>query len=116
MSAESIVDAIGEFTDRRGVLKRAGVAAMGTAMVFSGLKPSSALAHPSSTHGCNLCYNPGSCSYSCAWRWIGACHTNVGGSSHHVTTCCEGFRSGYACVGTTCSGVNCPWYGGNSPC
>ena len=116
---ESTIERVGEYTDRRGVLRRGGAAALTLAATMVGVRaaPGGAYGiHGSATHGCGLCRSAGSCSYTCAWCWWGSCHTNVGGSSHHQTQCCEGYSNFSGCTGGCTSALTCSFYGGQRPC
>jgi hypothetical protein len=114
---ERFVERLGGFTNRRRFLRRGGAAAVGAAAVLTSTNVATSSAHPSSTHGCDLCRSPSSCSYVCSWCWWGRCHTNVGGGSHHQTLCCEGYATYFPCSGgCRNSGLVCSFYGGNRGC
>jgi len=113
---ESMIKRLGAFTDRRAFLRRGSSTAVGAAAVLVGVNVSEASGHESRSHGCNLCRSPSSCNYTCAWCWWGSCHTNVGGSSHHQTQCCEGYSNYPGCTGGCTSSLACSFYGGQRGC
>ena len=95
MSLENLAESLGEKVERRGFLKRAGVAALG-AVGFAGLVPGRAAAY--ATHGCNLCQAPNACGprLQCAWCWTSNC------SGGHFYSCCEGRQEGGNCNSSAC--------------
>ncbi len=119
IEAEKIVGSVGEQADRRNLLKKAGSAAVAGALLLSGVKVSESFgygSHNSAGHGCDLCNSVSSCNYTCSWCWWGRCHTNVGGSSHHQTLCCEGYHNYPDCTGGCGGSQYCSFYGQNIAC
>ena len=118
MSAENFVEAVGHYSDRKTLIKRASATALAATMYLVGSRATPAEAG-CFQHGCNLC-DPctSSCpSISCAWCWWGTCHQNPGGSSWHRTLCCEGYRAGGSCYTANCgTGWACSYYGGTGGC
>ncbi|MEO6858288.1 MAG: hypothetical protein ABI323_06835 [Solirubrobacteraceae bacterium] len=112
MSAEIVAEKVGRFTNRRGLLGRAGAAALGSVLYLVGRPPSEAQAlcyH----YGCDTCSCETGCvGYLCSWCWWGTC------SNHRRYLCCEG----YNLSGSSCSNGNCgsQWYcsflGGSKSC
>jgi hypothetical protein len=85
MSLDKLAETVGEKTDRSGFLRRMGVATIGTAFAFLGLKVQSAAAY--TWKCCGLCQAPTSCSPVCSWCWWCCDSTN------HKWNCCEGYSS-----------------------
>lgn len=100
MSAEKIATAVGERSNRRGFLKRAGVAALGVVAGSLGFRTPTASAY--SIHNCGLCAAPNqTCHPYCSWCWT-ACDAG------RQYLCCEGYAySSGGCTGGSCGGG---WY------
>jgi hypothetical protein len=116
---ESTIERVARYADRRTLLKRGSAGAVGAVLAAAALVPGRSGAygiHNDPSHGCTLCRSPSSCNPVCVWCWWGDCHTNVGGSSHHQTLCCEGYRNYAGCSGGCTSSIQCSWYGSNRPC
>jgi hypothetical protein len=93
MSVDGLVQKIGETADRKGFLRKVGVASLG-AVGFSVFAPAKAEAY--SFACCVLCTAPSSTcksSSACSWCWI--CCTN----SNAMFRCCEGYPAGVGCNG-----------------
>jgi hypothetical protein len=105
VSLEDFTGSLGQAVERRGFLKRAGVATLGI-MGLGALAPESAMALYT-THGCDLCNPPGSCgpNLQCAWCWRSRC------SSGHWYYCCEGRQAGGNCNSEACPAY-CSYYTG----
>jgi hypothetical protein len=122
MSTERIAELVGELTDRKTLLARAGAAGLGSMLFVFGARPKAAEA-ACFEHGCFLCDDctapcpPQYLLDGCAWCWLGNCHTNPGGSSNHRTWCCEGYNAqAHSCVGDCGTGWLCSFFGDNVPC
>src|SRR5258708_3731134 len=98
-----------ESVTRRRFLGKLTSAAGALALTLLGVKPAYALY---STNGCNLCYNPATCSYTgcaCQWSWIGLPQANGDGTSDFYK-CAECYTvnpcppdPNNACLGVKCS-------------
>ena len=107
MSAEKLALAVGEYTNRKTLLRRAGAAAFGSALVALGIGASPAYA----VAGCSLCASPGGCgTLYCAWCWWGTC------ASGTRRLCCEGYRAGSNCAGGCSSHWACSYVGATKSC
>jgi hypothetical protein len=107
MSAEKFALSVGEFTDRKTILRRSGAAAFGAALVFLGIRSTPAYA----VAGCHLCDAPGGCgTLYCAWCWWGDC------VSHTRHLCCEGYSRGSSCGGGCGDHQKCSYVGGTKSC
>jgi hypothetical protein len=127
MSAERVATMLGELTDRKGLLKKAGAAGLGSALFMLGSRAPAAEAQVCFQHGCHLCDScrnpcnpPDWLLTGCSWCWTGACHMNPGGSSWHVTWCCEGYNSTVTVCDGNCrthdQGWVCSFLGESMPC
>lgn len=109
MTTLELADRIAAGTGRRGFLARAGAATLGAAAaVLATEQPAQAVEF---WHCCCFCASPRSCSYSCAWCWLGCCHRNPGGSNPHQSYCCEGYNSCANATGNCGTGWICSFYG-----
>ncbi|HEX6023052.1 MAG TPA: hypothetical protein VFZ00_13715 [Solirubrobacter sp.] len=111
MSTLELADRLTEETGRRGFLAKAGAAALAaaSAVLVTTAEDAQAL---NFWHCCCFCTEPvGSCSYDCAWCWLGCCHQNPGGGSKHQTYCCEGYTSCAVATGGCGTGWICSFYG-----
>lgn len=116
MSLETMASRMGDTTNRRGVLARLGAAGLASAAWFAGVKTQEAHAI-CTTHGCDFCECPSSCSRTCQWCWWGRCHThNDGSRRRHL--CCEGYGpvSSSNCSGQCAIGLICSFYGSSQAC
>src|SRR5687768_5052658 len=114
MSAETLVSALGQVSDRKTLLRKVGAAGFGSLLFVMGMETEQADAQ-CFQHGCNLCNpcTPPCPALTCSWCWWGSCHRNPDGSNRHQTLCCEGFVAGQRCAGDTCN-VACSYFGGTA--
>ena len=113
MTTETLARSVGEQTERRTLLKKAGAASLALVAGLLGRSDTAEATYP--YHGCHLCHTPSSqggpsCpSLRCSWCWWGECH----GSPSHRNLCCEGYC--YPCSGSCdspgCTGVYCSFLG-----
>lgn len=114
MTLERLADQMGGVSNRRGFLRRLGAAGLASAAYLGATAPrAEALC---TTHGCDLCRCPGSCSYTCSWCWWGRCHNHNGNRRQH--RCCEGYGpvSPANCSGQCSFGLNCSFLGNSRNC
>jgi len=91
--------------NRRGFLNSATTAAGAIALALLGAKP----AYGYAINGCNLCFNPSTCTYggcACEWSWIGTVNNGDGTCDHYL---CKECYTSSVCpgAGPNCSGAKC---------
>ncbi len=106
---EGLSERISKSLSRRSFLGSAISAAGAIALALVGVKPAFATY---AINGCNLCYNPATCSYSgcsCQWSWLGHAVNNGDGTYDHYL-CYECYtvnpcppNPNDACQGVKCS-------------
>ena len=104
MSTEDLVRVVGEQTNRRGFLRRAGAGALGITFGILGLPKD---AFGANYKCCSLCKTPpqSSCSCGvCSWCWT-CCWNNNSGS--WKVNCCEYYTNRSYCNGSSCTSVCC---------
>ena len=115
MTLEDVAKHVGGATDRRSFLTKLGAAGLGAVGLLGlGAPRAEALC---TTHGCDFCRCPTSCSYTCSWCWWGRCHTHSDGRRRRHR-CCEGYGpvSSSYCSGQCSFGLNCSFYGASQSC
>jgi hypothetical protein len=98
MSAEELVQRVGEATSRRKFLAKVSAGTLAFGFTLLGLpRPAEALV---TYKCCHLCHNPSSsCSGACVWCWL-CCYAG----SHY--NCCE-YHSNKSYCGSGCTNVPC---------